>query len=194
MFTSHTWPDPTVLRMKASTNQKYMHPNTLPLAWVGEEWLNDQQCDRIISHVRSIEPQKLSGCGALTRACSWPLDSVFDPIVEFAVGINNHYWQYDIDKHPAAFHQTYGPGDHYQLHIDGMIAQSRKLTVVTMLSHSDDYDGGKLIIHYHPNKFVVPRTRGTVAVFLPWLQHEVTEITRGQRETVNLGFWGPLFK
>jgi hypothetical protein len=194
MYQFLQFPSDRVLRVKEKETPDYMRPNHTPLAVVGESYLDDDICDRICEFMDAIESYRFKNCGAITREAPWPLPDLFDEVIQFATGINNFYWQYELDDKPAAFYQTYTKGMNYQLHMDGNISQSRKLTAVVMLTDPAKYEGGQLELHYHPNKFYVPRTRGTIAVFQPWMLHEVIEVTEGTRQTLNLGFWGPPFR
>lgn len=195
MFDLHTWPDPGIVHMKARTAKPYMRPHELPFAAIGQGFLDAEQCAKISGYCSQIKPHKFKGCGGTTREVPWPLDSeVFQPVVEFAFGMNKFYWNYDLDNEPAAFHQTYEAGDDYDLHMDGNIGQMRKLTAVVMLSDPEDYHGGLLQIHHHPAIYAPPISRGTIVVFLHWMLHAVTPVVSGKRETLNMGFWGPNFR
>lgn len=191
----HTFPPREVILGARKAAKPYMQPTDLPFAVVAEGVLTDWQCDDILADAKTLDPLKLHICEATTRECYWPLAHVYKPILSYAEMINGIFWDYDVNFRDAAgFHQTYEAGGKYQLHMDGQVGQMRKLTAVAMLSDPDTYEGGDLVLHYHPNKFKVPRTRGTIVIFMSWMLHEVTEVTSGNRQTINLGFWGPNFR
>jgi PKHD-type hydroxylase len=108
--------------------------------------------------------------------------------------MNDQNFGYDLNDGITAWLQTYETGDAYALHRDGELGQSRKLTAVAMLSHPNEYLDGELLLYIHPYKFVVPKTQGTVVIFPPWVLHEVTPVTGGLRQTINMAFWGPTFR
>lgn len=134
------------------------------------------------------------GCNALTREAPRPLADEFDPVILAGLTANATNWEFDLDPYPAAWLQTYESGDDYQLHTDSAPGQMRKLTAVAMLSDESEYKGGDLIIKVMPHDFPAPKSRGTVVVFPSWVLHYVAPVTRGYRQTINLGFWGPQFR
>lgn len=190
----YTFPPEEMLEEQRRRVPDYMHPNSSPWFVVSEGHLTEQTCRDIQRAAFAVEPYTFEHCNASTREFAPPLDSIFDPISQFLLESNEAYWQYDLGDEGAAWLQTYFEGNDYQLHMDGAIGQVRKLTAVALLSDSNDYVGGDLHIHIPPNDLVVPRTKGTIVVFPFWVLHEVAPITRGMRQSVNLGYWGPPFK
>lgn len=188
-----TFPNAELIEEYANLVPAYMRPNLNPYAVVLEGILTDEECNRILDRGMRLEPYNFSTCGAITRE--------FDPghfslaqIENVALGMNNLYWNYDLDERPVSWMQTYETGTDYKIHTDTAPGQTRKLTAIALLSDPTEYDGGKLVIHAEPFSFAVPRTRGTIVVFQPWLLHEVTNVSDGIRQTINMGFWGPPFK
>lgn len=188
----YTFPDSALLGSVKGMTPDYMRPNGIPFAAFGEAWLTDEQCNSIIERFLSVESYMAVGCGATTRECPRPLEGL-DCISEFGIEANQEYFGYELDS-IGAWMQTYTKGDSYQLHMDSEIGQSRKMSAVAFLSDEEYYDGGELVLYVHPYRFVVPKTQGTIVVFHPWMLHEVTGITRGVRQTINMGFWGPSFR
>lgn len=187
-----TFPTLKQLEERAAKTPKFMRPNTMPIAVCIEGLLSDAECDDIVNMMKMVPPHSFGGCDAETREVE------FDPSLEVieaaARWINDTYWTFLLDSGQRSFCQTYTTGDRYQRHMDGSPGQSRKLTAVALLSAPHEYEGGTLRLFYTPAIFPVPRTRGTVVVFPSWLEHEVTHVTRGRRQTVNMGFWGPPFR
>jgi hypothetical protein len=191
----YTIPTAQQLDTLVSATDAHMYPNKQPYAFVHEGFLTDAQCDDILAAGEGIKSYYFTHCGAVTREYPRPLYPVLDPIVNFGLTANSFFWNYDLDKDSAAaWLQTYDFGGNYDKHSDTSPGQSRKLTVVALLSNPDSYRGGDLRLCPPPHNFVIPRTRGTLVAFQPWLVHEVDEITSGMRQTVNLGFWGPPFR
>jgi hypothetical protein len=181
-----------MLREQEEMTPDYMRPNRLPVACIGEGFLTDAECNAIEAKLMPIVPYKAEHCGAMTRECGHVPE--LDPMLDFAKMINQIFWNYDLDLKPMSWLQTYYADGSYQKHMDYTPGGMRKLTAVLMLSEPDRYTGGDLELHFHPLVKVVPRTRGTIAVFQPWLLHEVTKVARGVRKTINMGFWGPPFR
>lgn len=187
-----TFPDLEVTRGLAEHVPPYMHPNTKPFAVMGEGILTPEECDLLLYVMMTVEPYSFQHCGATTREC--PQHETLDPIRMFALLMNDAYFGYDLTPDTNAWLQSYESGDEYLLHMDASPGQTRKLTAVALLSDGDSYFGGDLELFFEPSSRVVPRARGTIAVFPSWMLHRVHPVTSGLRQTINLGFWGPSFR
>lgn len=170
----------------------YMRPNVVPYAVSLEGALSHEECDVIVETLSPIEPYSVRDCGAVTREIV--AAPVLDPIETVARNINDFYFGYDLDAGQHSWLQTYEKGDKYKRHMDGTPGQMRKLTAVAILSSPLVYEGGRLAMHVSPHSFIVPKTRGTIVVFQHWVEHDVSPVTDGIRQTINMGFWGPPFK
>lgn len=169
-----------------------MRPSKTPYAVILEGILSDEVCDHISDSLSSLETYSFRACGAQTRECE--SDPSLGPLESIARFTNDTYWGYDLDPGQHSWLQTYEAGNSYMRHFDGAPGQTRKLTAVLMLSDPAAYAGGDLEIFVVPTSIKIPRTRGTVVVFQPWLEHEVTPVSSGIRQTINMGFWGPEFR
>lgn len=78
----------------------------------------------------------------------------------------------------------YKPGQHYTWHPDSSFLLNnpimRKLTVIAMLSESNEYTGGNLEIEEVGE---IKMEKGDVLVFPSWLRHRVTPVEEGLRKT-----------
>lgn len=195
MFDITTIPPREVMLAARDEALDYMRPNALPTAVVVKGFLTPDNCREIADTYNSVEPYAFHGCNATTRECERPLHHSLYSMVSCAEMINALYWQFDLDPQPAAWMQTYGPGDSYQVHADAAPGQMRKLTAVAFLSESSSYNGGHLRVHTNSSKsFPIPRTQGSIVVFPSWVPHFVDVVEAGTRQTINLGFWGPNFR
>lgn len=193
MVTFSTFPSQKALEMAEAEALPYMRPNRIPFAVCVEGLIPPKECDAIIERLEQFEGYKHQKCGAdITRECTHVPE--LDNVRDFALGMNNMFWQYDIDGEIVTWLQTYSKDGDYQLHMDGAPGRMRKLTAVTMLTDPDEYGGGSLQLFYHPNSKYVPTTRGTVVIFQPWILHRVHPVTWGKRQTTNTSFWGPNFR
>ena len=190
----YSYPRSAIIKQVQNRVPDYMYPSTAPWAVVSERHLNAELCDHILESNMHEDIYSFQNCGAETRECTQPLDSSLNPISGFLVAVNQTYWQYVLGDMPGAWLQTYRESDKYQLHMDGTLGQTRKLTAIAMLTDPGEYAGGDLILHIPPNSFAVPKTQGTIVVFPHWVLHQVTEIKSGIRQTINLGYWGPPFR
>lgn len=182
------------MRRHAERTPAHMRPSTAALAYIGEGYLTDAQCDEIIADAMTIEPYSINHCNAVTRELPpGEFDSLM-AIEDFARGINNMSWCYDLDDFSQSWLQTYVDGGSYERHCDAQPGQVRKLTAVALLSDPNTYIGGELKFDYGPLVDTIPKTRGTIVVFQAGLFHRVTPLSgTGVRQTINMGFWGPSF-
>ena len=190
-----TFPDQKILEFARNRTPEYMGKNDVPWAVYFEGLLTDDQCAQIIHRGLDLPTYKFGDCGAYTKEFDRPLPMVMAPIHTFGRASNEFYFKFDLfEESPAAWLQTYGVGGDYREHMDGAPGASRKLTAVCLLSPEDSYSGGDLSFNVTGQNLVLPRTRGTVVVFQPWVLHEVSQVTYGTRQTINMGFFGPPFK
>jgi predicted 2-oxoglutarate/Fe(II)-dependent dioxygenase YbiX len=181
-----------VLEQYAAATPEYMRPNTIPFAAVLEGYLSKLDCDRIIEDCMQVGEYKAKECGAITRECGQTKS--LEPVKAIALQMNQLFWQYDLDDTTMSWLQTYSEGGNYQKHSDVTPGRMRKLTAVALLTDPKDYRGGRLLIDFHPARFEVPKTLGTIVVFQSILLHEVLPVVAGIRQTINMAFHGPNFK
>jgi len=70
----------------------------------------------------------------------------------------------------------------------------RKLSVSLQLNKSKDYEGGDLNLYYNNNPIKMLREQGTLIVFPSYTLHEVTPITKGERNSLVAWVSGKQFK
>lgn len=188
-----TIPSLGLLRTAKDGSPDYMVPTDMPDAVVGEGFLTDEECDAIIQVGEKEDPYSFGRCGAKTRELEDGVEELHH-IKEFGKLINSMWWDFHINDITRSWMQTYKTDGDYQEHTDAAYGQSRKFTAVAFLSDDENYSGGELYIKTMAGNYRVPATRGTIVVFPGWLWHWVTPVTRGKRQTINMGFWGPYFR
>jgi hypothetical protein len=181
------------LQQAFEATPEHMIPSMMPWAVYREFVLDKEQCQAIISDMTEIKPHKFPGCDATTREPDEVMPNSLIPIMHFGRAVNEKYFQFQLNS-VSAYMQTYLPGDAYRMHTDATPGQSRKLTAVAILSDSTAYTGGLLRVLPWPEYYDIPRTQGTIVVFPSWILHEVLTVTKGCRQTINMGWWGPSFK
>lgn len=189
-----TYPAMDVLEKLASKTPDYMRPNTQPYTISAPGILTADECKAISEAGNKLDGYTFHGCHASTREFDRPLDELISPVINFTKFVNDTFFDFNLDEDPAAWLQTYSPGDNYQLHMDGAPGQTRKLTAVVMLSNESDFSGGTFEILNYPQRVTIPHSQGTVIIFGPWVLHEVNQITSGIRQSLNVGFFGPTFR
>jgi len=106
----------------------------------------------------------------------------------YAMFANSQNFKYDLslnDREPPQL-SYYKLGQYYRKHLDfdgssEYVAHTRKLSVSLQLSDGKSYDGGHLILYYDEQRYLIPKSKGTIVVFDSRITHEVTPVTRGER-------------
>ena len=123
---------------------------------------------------------------------------LFDLVRTQAEELNAEHFGFDLVGFGERMqYARYGTGKgHYDWHIDvGPGANSlRKLSIIIQLSDEADYEGGDVEFQAPGPITRLPRKRGTLAVFSPFLLHRVTQVTRGERRSLVAWISGPPFR
>lgn len=190
----HTLPSREAMQQIQVLLPESNHPGFNPHALVYPAALSTADCAHIVHAALEQESYQASRCGAISREL--PINhKVFGPvadIVEHATSINDGLKA----EHDGQYHgwmQSYSAGsDGYVRHMDSNPGSFRKVSAVVLLSPGDAYEGGDLVIEAVPGvaAYNIPRARGTVVVFNPFLIHYVTPVTDGLRRTLNVGLYG----
>lgn len=174
-----------------------------PLFWSWEKELSDETCDYIISLAQNIEPEKgVVGAGALIEeqrdsSVRWISDNfIRNAIFGFGHQANQSAWDMQIDCISAIQFTEYTKEQYYEWHMDTnkLESEMRKVSIIVQLTDPDNYEGGDFQFrHYGGDIEDVPalRQRGTVIVFPSWLEHRVTPVTKGKRQTLVAWMSGP---
>ena len=114
---------------------------------------------------------------------------------------NKINFQYDIEgfDHERIQYTHYKEGDFYSWHQDDSIANNhlrpRKLSIVVQQSDPEDYEGGNLeLLGAFDQKYLAPRTKGTIIVFDSRTRHRVTKVRSGYRRSLVGWVVGPKWK
>lgn len=106
-------------------------------------------------------------------------------------------WGYEITGNENIQYAEYGKGQHYDWHIDtfplGFQPFDRKVTVVSLLNSTADFEGGELKIKLY-SEYDVPMMKGTMIAFPSILEHKVTPVLSGVRYSAAMWLHGPKFK
>jgi len=130
---------------------------------------------------------------------------------------NKENFLYDIDGFEGGTMQytSYEPGEYYNWHVDGDIAncrqptlenktdefiqsnleKCRKLSIILQLSDPNDYTGGEVQIQFSDRATsFIPKHRGTLAVFDSRCLHRVKPVRSGHRKSLVGWIEGPRWK
>jgi len=166
------------------------------------DWLQfkAKQSD-IISATGGLEPSiNLDLRRSKTSWISYSLneDWLFEKLSNIIANLNANYYQYDItgfgEKLQLANYDSSDKGT-YGWHVDvGGGSVSRKLSLSLQLSDPSEYEGGELEIRDGPTPSQILKKRGYICVFPSFIQHRVTPVTQGSRQSLVVWASGPPFR
>lgn len=171
----------------------------------------DPECDQIIALadtlpmaearvggdqvVETIRRSK-TGWVAWSEANGW----IFDRLSAISESVRENWYPFALTGFVEPLQLTAYDAEHrghYAMHRDmGPLQMStRKLSMVTLLSDPQSYEGGELeLLSIDGEAKAVPETaRGTVIVFPAWEMHRVLPVTSGKRWSLVAWVHGPRF-
>lgn len=123
---------------------------------------------------------------------------LFDRLGFIASELNADYFGFDLIGFGEALQFTNYLDNNqgtYGWHQDfGGKGVSRKLSLVLQLSCPSQYEGGNLEILTNGEPFKMQKERGLLVAFPAWTLHQVTPVTRGDRQSLVAWVSGPNFK
>lgn len=126
--------------------------------------------------------------------------SLHEHLNEVVFTANKLTYGYDIWLYTDVIQYTTYKSDvnaEFPLHTDSYLygrPSTQKLTIVVGLTDKDSYEGGKLEINSSRNPVQYKLTAGQVIVFPSILNHRVTPVTRGTRQTLVTWYSGPMWR
>lgn len=194
----------------AETPSESNRSNLRFLNWTQwDERLTDEQCDWIVDIGKSFEEGLASALGEeeteektrlgylhriQVNEASKPL---YELLYQLITSINERYYGFDLKGIiPADFIEYHADFGRFDWHDDYAYVGSdkiRKITMIVQLSDSSDYEGGDLETFAH-GPTAVPRDRGTVVAFPPFVPHRVKPVTKGVRRSLVVWATGPLYR
>ena len=189
------------------------YPNTVhllqPFSSV-QPILSDEECNRIICLAKSLSlyeqtigpEESIDKIKCNVKISAFPIsidDSLYDRLRQLVIEVNEKNWffkLYDFGE-PLKFMEYTKESGHFDLHSDfncSTISKFRKLTIIVQLSDETEYEGGELKIQCYEKFVLMPKKRGTVIIFPSFLLHNVSQVTRGKRNSLVTFAYGPPFQ
>lgn len=122
---------------------------------------------------------------------------VFERVAAAVLSLNQQFFGFDLYGMVEGFQFTKyeAPSGHYGPHTDsGFNLLTRKLSVSIQLNPSDEFEGGKLLLHRQKTPDDLEMVQGKLAAFPSYTLHEVTEVTRGTRYSLVCWITGAPFR
>jgi PKHD-type hydroxylase len=169
--------------------------------------LSNDTCDQIVeSQIKTepIEAQMFNSDDPDYRRSKirWVTDtSIKNVLWHYAKEANRNAFGFDVTDMSAVQFTEYRAEDtgtynwHHDVDWQSGAAFDRKISVVVQLSDPDVYEGCDFRFANVPNPYINQlRAKGTVLCFPSYLEHQVTEITKGTRHSLVAWFEGPRWR
>lgn len=122
---------------------------------------------------------------------------LFRRLTDVIIKLNERYFNFDVSGLIEGLQFTHykGKGNYYGKHLDSIYGGViRKLSVSIQLSDPKKYKGGDLILHNGNKGDIMRKDQGTLFIFPSYTLHEVTPVTKGERNSLVCWVYGPSFK
>ena len=170
--------------------------------WIWESEIPDNICDQIIDCSNKIKYESgltqngIGGRNVNIKFLYEDYNWINAMMCGYGLFANCKNFRYELSKCDVEGVQLsqYNIGQFYSKHVDfngnpETKSHTRKLSMSVQLS-DNNYEGGDLIIYYSGEKYIAPKSKGTVIVFDSKLTHEVTPIIKGERYSLVKWFHG----
>ena len=162
--------------------------------WIWNSEIPSKICDEIIDcsnkikYKKGLTEQDDSGRQVDIKFLDEKFNWINALMFGYAMFANSKNFKYNLSDHDREGVQLshYKTGQYYGQHMDfnassNDIGHTRKLSMSLQLSDEKSYDGGDLNLYYSGEKYIAPKSKGTVIVFDSRTTHEVTPVIRGER-------------
>ena len=174
-----------------------------------ENFLTKEECEKIIKigkelnlDLGTVSPENKKNSEIRKSNISWIYPNedtvwLFRKLVDGITNLNNQFFKFDITglNEGLQFTNYKAPSGHYQAHTDkGLNTPIRKLSVTIQLSDPLKYEGGDLKLIDDTEPVIAQKKQGMLYVFPSYVLHEVTPVTKGERNSLVAWVAGPNFK
>jgi len=122
---------------------------------------------------------------------------IFRRITDVVLDLNNKYFQFDISglNEGLQFTKYIAPTGEYGKHIDRRANFIiRKLSLSVLLNDTKDYEGGELKFFEDDKGTDSTKKQGSLILFPSFVLHQVTPVTKGERNSLVAWVTGSNFK
>tara|TARA_R100001132_G_C3271107_1_gene93206 strand:- start:1642 stop:2301 length:660 start_codon:yes stop_codon:yes gene_type:complete len=125
---------------------------------------------------------------------------IFKKLTTLVLELNQRFFNFDLWGlyEGLQFTNYVAPSGKYYKHIDKIPPEYggiiRKLSFSLQLSNPKEYKGGNLNLHLSHKKTVLSKEQGALLVFPSYTMHEVTRVTKGERNSLVGWISGPTFR
>ena len=126
------------------------------------------------------------------------IDWVFRRVTDITLNLNKRFFKFNLFGINEGFQFTNykAPSGKYGKHIDrAMNIPVRKLSISIQLTNPKKYEGGELKLYNDKKEgSVMNKEQGTLIIFPSYTLHEITPITKGERDSLVTWVTGKQFK
>jgi len=125
------------------------------------------------------------------------LVEIFKKITDIILMLNQKYFNFDLFgiTEGLQFTNYTAPSGNYNKHVDRSFSiPIRKLSMSIQLSNPNEYEGGDLLLHEGEEGIPLLKEQGTLLLFPSYILHEVTPVTKGERNSLVTWITGTPFK
>ena len=125
------------------------------------------------------------------------MDWVFRRVTDITLNLNEKFFKFDLFGINEGFQFTNykAPSGKYGKHVDrGLNIPVRKLSMSIQLTNPEEYEGGELYLYTTDKGDLMDKTQGTLILFPSYVLHEVTPVTKGERNSLVTWVTGKQFK
>ena len=172
-----------------------------------KEVFSKEECEKIIDLGKNkgfIEGLTMGGKSNLRDSyISWlyPTDKdtdwLFRKTTDLILFLNNKYFNFDIFGLNEGFQFTNykAPSGKYGKHVDKSYNfPVRKLSISIQLTNPEKYEGGELFLYDGDDGVIMEKSQGSLIIFPSYVLHEVTPVTKGERNSLVTWVTGNQFK
>jgi len=172
-----------------------------------KEVFSKEECEKIIDLGKNkgfIEGLTMGGKSNLRDSyISWlyPTDKdtdwLFRKTTDLILFLNDKYFNFDIFGLNEGFQFTNykAPSGKYGKHVDKSYNfPVRKLSISIQLTNPEEYEGGELFLYDGDDGVIMEKSQGSLIIFPSYVLHEVTPVTKGERNSLVTWVTGNQFK
>lgn len=121
---------------------------------------------------------------------------IYDRIIGTVLELNKSFFGFDISTiEDIQFTNYKAPDGFYREHVDRIFGQPvRKISFSVQLTEKDKYEGGDLILNDGSKNINPYKNIGDLVCFPSYILHEVTPVTKGERNALVGWIGGKNFK
>lgn len=122
---------------------------------------------------------------------------IFRKTTDIVFELNEKFFKFNLFGFIEGFQFTNykAPSGKYGKHVDrGFNSRVRKLSISIQLSDPKNYKGGELYLYESDKGTLMSKKQGTLVIFPSFILHEVTPVTKGERNSLVTWITGDNFK